>query len=135
MDKENCCICKKEARQRKLILKLNSANSAIQEQYVCLCEQCFYRIPEALRKRLIWNADNHNGEEYNSLIIHALKNTSSLLKLNYGYCLLFDGNSPIFMKVKTLGKLRKAASGVKICMAFENGIRILEKELDIKNTN
>lgn len=99
----------------------------------CLCETCFFRLPDDIHFQLVNNSFNHANPEYNTIIIQALQNTRRFLDLNEDYYLLSDvGLKYVFERFTTRKELNFAAkkytkSGIKVFEKFDHGKIIVTK--------
>jgi hypothetical protein len=124
IDNPKCYVCDKAAKKRKLILPIRNKTHLCKED-ACLCEDCFFRCPEDLHKRLISNADQQSGAEFNTAILEALSLTS-LKNLNDGYVgLVKEHNGSWFRR---FGGKTKMLRAVKDSIRFKDPLVICFKD-------
>jgi hypothetical protein len=127
-----CPVCNKKAKGRKLTLITHELSTGKQE--VSLCENCFFRVPDGLHRQLISNSQSYGGEQFNTMVIKALRNTSAASDLNKGLVVLLNDDRLRFEKYRTKEDLCNSPTGSAV-HAFENGkiiseVKDLQKLLD-----
>lgn len=119
-----CPVCNKKVMGRKLLLVTKELSTGKQE--VNLCERCFFRIPDGLHRQLISNAQSFIGEEFNTMVIKALRNTPDISDLNRGVVVLLNGDKFKFkFKFKKCKSLNESHTEC-IIHTFDNG-KIISK--------
>jgi hypothetical protein len=86
-----CSICKCKAKKRKIFLPVkNSTYMNIED--VCVCEDCFQNLPYDLQRKVLYNSQEKQGEDFNLSLIEAMRNTKRR-NLNSGYYLFYKNKS------------------------------------------
>lgn len=123
----SCGVCKKPIRKKRIYLNIKEATLGRQD--VCICEKCFFNIPEGLHRLLISNSSMGTGDELNTVVVGALCNLKSVANLNKGWVLLsknhfFNKVSPYTVNGREL--ITSGIKSLKVLYVFRNGKIVLK---------
>lgn len=129
IDFPKCSICGHKAKKRKLFLPIRVN---LGKEDACICEACFFRLPDDFHSDLINNARRQDGMEFNTSVIDGLKRTHTRLNLNKGYTIFVLSNRTYhFERFDHKREYSEVictyrASGVKVLSSYEDGRKIYQ---------
>ena len=127
IDNPTCSVCSKKVKKRKLFLPIRNKKYMNREES-CLCEDCFFRLPDDIHRDLISNASQQSGVDFNTMVIDAL-NHSSIRNLNDDYIALVSAYERVgFYRFGSRKELKQALKDYAVsgasAIGFENGKKI-----------